>query len=123
MNESTKFINYKFTSVKLLLILAVFVSGIYFAHRSGTDPHEYKNDFNVYYFAAQEVRAGRTPYENSLGEWTPYLYPPLLAELLVPFTLLPLPVAAYLWFLLSAASLFFALKMSSQLVLQRGMFD
>jgi alpha-1,2-mannosyltransferase len=123
MNESTGISNFKFSLLKIFLILAVLLSGLYFAHRSGANPQEYKNDFNVYYFASQEILAGRTPYENSLGDWTPYLYPPLLAELLAPVALLPLPVAAYLWFLISAASLFCALKMSSQLVLQKGMFD
>ena len=99
----------------LLLLLLVMLAGLYYASRSDADPNRYGNDFNVYYFAAREVRDGRTPYDNSLGEWTPYLYPPLLAELLVPITLLPLPVAAYLWFLLNAASLFLALYMSSRL--------
>lgn len=107
---------YRLSWLKLLLLLAVLLSGLYFAQRSGTVAGEYKNDFNVYYFAAQEVSAGRTPYENSLGEWTPYLYPPLLAQVLVPFTLLPLPIAAYLWFLINAFSLIAALRMSSQLV-------
>jgi hypothetical protein len=116
MNESTGISNFKFSPLKIFLILAVLLSGIYFAHRSGTNPQEYKNDFNVYYFASQEILAGRTPYENSLDDWTPYLYPPLLAELLVPFTLLPLPVAAYLWFLLNVFSLFGALRMSARLV-------
>ena len=99
----------------LLLLLLVLLAGLYFASRSGADPNRYGNDFNVYYFAAREVRDGRTPYDDSLGDWTPYLYPPLLAELLVPMTLLPLPVAAYLWFLLNAASLFLDLYMSSRL--------
>jgi hypothetical protein len=116
MNESTGISNFKFSPLKIFLILAVLLSGIYFAHRSGTNPQEYKNDFNVYYFASQEILAGRTPYENSLGEWTSYLYPPLLAELLVPFASLPLPFAAYLWFLLNAFSLFAALRMSARLV-------
>lgn len=123
MDQSAKIANFKFLPLKIFLILVVLLSGIYFANRSGTNPQEYKNDFNVYYFAAQEIAAGRTPYDNLLGEWVPYLYPPLLAELLVPVAFLPLPLAAYLWFLLNAAALFFALKMSSQLVMQRGLFD
>jgi hypothetical protein len=115
MNESTKIIIFKFSLLKLFLILAVLLGGIYFAYRSGANSHQYKNDFNVYYFAASEILDGRTPYDNSLGAWTPYLYPPLLAELLAPLTLLPLPVAAYLWFLLNAFSLFVALRMSARL--------
>ncbi len=115
MNESTKISNFKFSPLKPFLILAVLLGGIYFAYRSGTDPNTYKNDFNVYYFASQEIIEGRTPYQNSLGEWTPYLYPPLLAELLVPLASLPLSIAAYLWFLMSAFSLVAALRMSARL--------
>jgi hypothetical protein len=115
MAESMKITNFTFSPLKLLLLFVVLVGGIYFAQRSGTNPAEYKNDFNVYYFAAQETLAGRTPYEKSLGEWTPYLYTPLLAELLVPLVLLPLPVAAYLWFLINALALVAALRMSLRL--------
>lgn len=107
----------------LPVILLVLLAGVYFAGRSGSDPNQYGNDFNVYYFAAREIISGRTPYENSLGEWTPYLYPPLLAELLTPLALLPLPVSAYIWFLLSAASLLLALRMSSRLAVQAEAFD
>jgi hypothetical protein len=116
MAESMKIANFTFSPLKLLLLLSVLVGGIYFAQRSGTNPAEYKNDFNVYYFAAQEVVAGRTPYEKSLGDWTPYLYTPLLAELLVPLVLLPMPVAAYLWFLINALALVVALRMSLRLL-------
>ena len=98
-----------------LIVIALF-AGIYFARRSGTDPTRYSNDFNVYYFAASEVLAGHSPYDHSLGDWIPYLYPPLLAELMVPLALLPLPAAAYLWFLLNVAALVLALGMATRLV-------
>jgi alpha-1,2-mannosyltransferase len=101
--------------VVIVLALAVLVSGLYFAHKSGTNPEVYGNDFNVYYHAAREVMGGGDPYQHSLGDWTPYLYPPLLAELIVPLALLPLPVAAYLWFLISAASIVAAAWMSASL--------
>jgi alpha-1,2-mannosyltransferase len=95
------------------LVFFVLLSGVYFAHKSGTNAEVYSNDFNVYYHAAKEVLAGRDPYQKSLGEWTPYLYPTLLAELLVPLAMLPLPIAAYLWFLIGAASMFSAARMSA----------
>jgi hypothetical protein len=117
MSESPKIFDLKFSPLIFTLLFAVLCGGIYFAKRSGANPQEYKNDFNVYYFAAQEIAAGRTPYENSLGEWTPYLYPPLLAELLVPLAFLPLPMAAYLWFLINATALIAALRMSVKLAL------
>src|SRR5262249_26082833 len=59
-------------------------------------------------------------YGRSLGEWTPYLYPPLLAELLVPLALLPLPLAAYAWFVISAASILGAAWLSALLATERG---
>ena len=100
-----------------ITVLAVggLLGGLYFARKSGTNPEVYSNDFNVYYHAAREVIAGGDPYQRSLGDWTPYIYPPLLAELMVPFALLPLPVAAYCWFLISAASLVGAAWMAASL--------
>lgn len=89
----------------LLLAVAVIGAGFYFSGRSESDPGRYGNDFNVYYYAAREIVEGRDPYQNSIGDWTPYLYPPLLAELLVPLSVLPVRPAAYVWFLVSAASL------------------
>src|SRR6185436_11525696 len=107
MHESAHTSKSKWTGIKLTLFLALglaVIGGFYFAGRSGNDPEVYGNDFNVYYHASREVIAGRDPYQNSLSEWTPYLYPPLLAELLTPLALLPLNVAAYIWFLIGAFS-------------------
>lgn len=110
----------KWTRVKLTLFLclgiAAVVGGFYFAGRSGSDPESYGNDFNVYYHASREVIAGRDPYQNSLSEWTPYLYPPLLAELLIPLALLPLTLAAYIWFLISALSVIATVAMCARML-------
>lgn len=103
-----------------VLVLFVLLSGLYFARMSGTNAEAYGNDFSVYYHAAREVISGRDPYQHSLGEWTPYIYPPLLAELVVPLALLPLPVAAYLWFLVSACSIVAAAWMSGRLASRNG---
>ena len=108
----------KFSRVHLLfalLIVIVIFGGIYFASRSGTDPRLYTNDFNVYYHAAREVIAGRDPYQDSLRPSTPYLYPPLLSELIIPLALLPLPVAAYVWYLISVFSILSAAWMAAGL--------
>jgi alpha-1,2-mannosyltransferase len=102
-----------------VLAVVVLASGLYFARKSGTNPEVYGNDFNVYYHAAREVMAGGDPYQHSLGDWTPYIYPPLLAELIVPLAILPLPVAAYLWFLISAVSMVVAAWMSASLASER----
>lgn len=106
-----------------LAIITVLVSGVYFARQSGTNPHKYENDFNVFYFAASELLDGRDPYQESLHAWTPYLYPPLLAELLVPLALLSLPVAAYLWFLISLSAAVVAARMSAALAAMQVMTD
>lgn len=97
------------------MIIIIPAGGIYFASRSGSDPRIYTNDFNVYYHAAREVMAGRDPYQDSLRPSTPYLYPPLLSEAILPLALLPLPVAAYVWYLLSVASILSAAWMAAEL--------
>ncbi|HEX8091423.1 MAG TPA: glycosyltransferase family 87 protein, partial [Blastocatellia bacterium] len=101
-------------SVALMAVI-ILAGGIYFASRSGSNPLIYTNDFNVYYHAAREVMAGRDPYQDSLRPSTPYLYPPLLSEVILPLALLPLPVAAYAWYLLSAASILSAAWMGAGL--------
>jgi len=120
MHESAHTSKPKWTCVKLTLLcslgIAAVIGGLYFAGRSGSDPDVYGNDFNVYYHASREVIAGRDPYQNSLSEWTPYLYPPLLAELLTPLALLPLTGAAYIWFLISALSVMAAVAMCARMV-------
>lgn len=102
--------------IALMALAGVILAfGLYFASRSGSDPLAYRNDFNVFYYAAREVLACRDPYQSSLGDWTPYLYTPLLAVVLVPLSLLPLPAAAYVWFLINAMSMLSASWMSARL--------
>ena len=98
-----------------MLAVLILAAGLYFAGKSGGDPLAYGNDFNVFYHAAREVLAGRDPYQSSLTDWTPYLYPPLLATVLAPLALLPLPVAAYVWFLINAVSTIAAALMPARL--------
>jgi hypothetical protein len=97
------------------IAVIMLVAGPYFARRSGSDFREYQNDFNVYYYAGREVLAGRDPYQNSLGPWTPYLYPPVLAVLIVPLALLPVQAAAFIWFIVSATSFVLAARLASML--------
>jgi alpha-1,2-mannosyltransferase len=67
-------------------------------------------DFRTGYMPAAElVRTGGSPYDSS-GP-LPYVYPPLLAELLVPFTLLPIDAASFVAFLASVAAVFGALAL------------
>ncbi len=67
------------------------------AARSGTTPEQYGNDFTVFYAAARQVWLTGNPYDIPIRATTPYLYPPLFAQLLTPLAWLPLPVAAFLW--------------------------
>src|SRR6185503_5838533 len=98
-----------------LFAAVILSSGIHFARQSGSDPLVYSNDFNVFYHAASEVMAGRDPYQHSLTGWTPYLYPPLLSELMIPLALLPLTVSAYVWFLIGVVSVASAAWMAAAL--------
>jgi len=113
-NENRRKISRIHLLIALLIVAALF-GGVYFASRSGSDPLVYTNDFNVYYHAASEVLAGRDPYQDSLRPSTPYLYPPLLSELIIPLALLPLPVAAYIWYLVSMISVLGAAWMAAGL--------
>ena len=74
-------------------------------------------DFRAAYFpAAESVRDGGSPYAPSdepLADGRePYVYPPQLAILLVPFTSLPIDVAAFLAVLGSLAALLGALAIT-----------
>jgi alpha-1,2-mannosyltransferase len=82
-----------------LLVLAVFGASLAFAAQPlltgrGTD-------LTAYLEAAEALRAGRDPYAGV----HPYLYPPLLAAALVPFTFLPPAAAAWTWAAASAVAL------------------
>ena len=72
------------------------------------------NDYASFHFAALAIHDGRSPYEinaiASIGAEfglpgaKPYIYPPLLAELLLPMSMLDLWPARVLWWLLNVAS-------------------
>jgi Glycosyltransferase family 87 len=81
-----------------LLVLLVFAAGLAFA--AGPLLVGRETDFTAFLEAARALRAGQDPY---LGA-APYLYPPLLAVLLVPLTLVPVQVAAWGWAVGSAAA-------------------
>jgi len=62
-------------------------------------------DLTVYTAAARALRSGQDLYRvRNVRNW-PYLYPPPVALLFVPLSDLPRGTAAYLWFLVSLASL------------------
>lgn len=81
------------------LVLLVFAVALAFAAWPLLVGRE--TDFTAYIEAARALRAGQDPY---LGA-PPYLYPPLLAALLVPLTFVPVKGAAWVWAVASAAAL------------------
>jgi Glycosyltransferase family 87 len=64
-----------------------------------------EGDFSVYYGAAKDIAQGKSIYfvEYPVGDkdTCSYSYPPFFAMLLIPFTILPLALADFLWLLLS----------------------
>ena len=73
------------------------------APRAGTiKPHrKHRTDFTVYTAAAGAILDGENPYDAaSIRNW-PYLYPPAVAIVMIPFACLPPATASALWFLLS----------------------
>lgn len=58
------------------------------------------SDFSMYYQAAQNVAAGKSPFVTE-----GYIYPPLLAELLASLAQAPYESARWIWFLFSQACL------------------
>lgn len=69
--------------------------------RAGSTAARYGNDFTVFYAAAAHLVAYGDPYNHAIAVHTPYLYPPLFALLLAPLALLPLPIAAGVWYWLN----------------------
>lgn len=84
-------------TIYLVLSIAVFILAYYcFEWRKGID-------FQCYYLAARSFYAHARPYLNLYPkEAFLYYYPPLTAELILPLTVLSLPKAYFVWFVLSA---------------------
>ena len=94
------------STVVLVAVAAMFLATLVTAtgtQRLGWDFHA------TYLDAAESIRSNGTPY--SAENEQPYGYPPLLAELLVPATLLPDDVSSFLAFLASFAALMGALAL------------
>lgn len=104
--------------LRTLLLLLLVISGVYWliCAFGAITAHDLGNDFLVYFSAALALRDNPHATIFDLhtlqmaaaahGAPTPtllYLYPPLLAILLIPLTLVPYPVALFLWTLLNLA--------------------
>jgi hypothetical protein len=77
---------------------ALFAIGAAAVHKQVRDG----NDFPLYWQAARDLLAGRSPYDVSTGLHG-YVYLPWFAWALVPLALMPLPVAAWCWYLANVA--------------------
>jgi hypothetical protein len=69
------------------------------------------NDFPLYWQAARDLLAGRTPYVVGSGLHG-FVYLPWFAWALAPLAILPLPVAAWCWY---AANVFFTFRAARSL--------
>ena len=88
----------------LLLVLAAAIGvGIVAVHKQLRDG----DDFPIYWNAARELLAGRSPYDVGSGLHG-YVYLPWFALALAPFTLLPLPAAIVGWYALNLVFIWFA---------------
>jgi hypothetical protein len=91
----------------VLLLVAAVALGAVAVHKQVRDG----NDFPIYWQAARDLLAGRSPYDVGSGLHG-YVYLPWFAWAIVPLALLPLPAAAACWY---AANLVFTLLAGSAL--------
>lgn len=93
----------------LVAILSAF--GVYTAWRSSNG----STDFDTYYYAARGVLERTAIYSDQVGRG-PYIYPPLFACLMIPFTLLDIRIAAFVWYFVSVALFIGSLAFSSMII-------
>jgi hypothetical protein len=68
-------------------------------------------DLGIFVDAGDAILGGRTPYQDvdGIGHYLGYVYPPLLAFVMVPLAVLPPSVAASVWALMTAGFVAWAL--------------
>lgn len=76
-----------------------------------------QGDFNVYYRAGTRVLHGESVYR--LDESSHFLYAPIFAIALAPFAALPLRVAQFAWYLVSAVSILALIRGSARVLFGR----
>src|SRR5581483_3485359 len=105
----------------VIIITGIAFSAVWFGYRAvqlaGTDAHTYHIDYNVFYMAWQSVlHTGGNPYAEQISPATPYLYPPLFAQLFSPLGLLSVQAAAGVWYAIGILALAASLLISERLV-------
>lgn len=75
----------------LLLAEALIGHGIYSAGGAGA------GDVFAYYRAGEHLRTGIPVYGAGVGGYAAFLYPPVLAQLVAPLSVLPFPFVVWAW--------------------------
>lgn len=75
----------------LLLLKALVDHGIYSAGGEGA------GDTFAYWVAGNNVRMDLPVYSAGVGGYAAFLYPPVLAQLMAPLSVLPFPLVVWLW--------------------------
>jgi len=103
------------------LVIAFFVGiGVSTLCRGGIGPPPRRTDLTVFLRAAAAIQSGENLYLITNARGWYYVYLPLLAILLTPFTKLPLLLNTFLWYMLSVASLCGSVILSARLAENRS---
>jgi hypothetical protein len=112
---------------KLILgaVLVAFAAGYFLldvGQRARVDrgPRHHRTDFTVYQAAARALRQGTDPYEARNPRGWRYVYPPLLAVLLMPLATWDAPKAALVFYVISLLAYGLALGLLARLPRGRG---
>ena len=103
-----------------LVVVFFVIMGISVLCRGGIGPPPRRTDLTVFLTAAETIQLGENIYliPNARGWY--YMYLPLLAILLTPFTKLPLLLNSFMWYMLSVGSLCGAVILSARLAKNRA---
>ena len=114
----TQLLDFFLKHKRLCIFLAVsfFVGiGISALFRGGIGPPPRRTDLTVFLRAAEAIQSGEHLYLITTARGWYYVYTPLLAILLTPFTKLPLLLNTFMWYMLSVGSLCGAVILSARL--------
>ncbi|MFC1576284.1 glycosyltransferase family 87 protein [Candidatus Omnitrophota bacterium] len=103
----------------LVVVFFVFV-GISTLCRGGIGPPPRRTDLTVFLRAAEAIQSGENIYLVTNARGWYYVYMPLLAILITPFTKLPLLVDTFLWYMLSVAAVCGTVFLSARLARDRS---
>jgi hypothetical protein len=110
------------SSVLLIALLLVIGLGAVSVYRAAYSP-DHRSDFTVYTAAGDAVLAGADLYKAQNPRGLSYVYPPPFAILIVPFSVLPVPLGTLAWYALSVLLTFWSLRMCVAIVRQERQFD